>query len=136
GDTIAIESPTYYGILQVMRSLGLRALEIPTDPETGMRGDALAPALARRRVAACFLMPNFSNPLGSRMPADNVQAIVELLGNAGIPLIEDDANGELAFSASRPHAAKSYDRRGLVMLCGSVSKTLALGCRVGWMVPG
>jgi DNA-binding transcriptional MocR family regulator len=136
GDTIAIESPTYYGILQVMRSLGLRALEIPTDPETGMRVDALAHALARRRVAACFLMPNFSNPLGSQMPADNVQAIVELLGKAGIPLIEDDANGELAFSASRPHAAKSYDRRGLVMLCGSVSKTLAPGCRVGWTVPG
>jgi DNA-binding transcriptional MocR family regulator len=136
GDTVAIESPTYYGILQVMRSLGLRALEIPTDPDTGMRVDALARALQRRRVAACFLMPNFSNPLGSRMPVDKVGAIVELLGHAGIPLIEDDANGELSFSETRPRAAKSFDRRGLVMLCGSVSKMLAPGCRVGWMVPG
>jgi DNA-binding transcriptional MocR family regulator len=136
GDFVAVESPTYYGILQVIRSLSLHALEVPTDSKTGMRTEELARTLSSRRVAACFVMPNFSNPLGSRMPTEKIERIVELLGKAEVPLIEDDANGELAFSNARPHAAKSFDERGLVMLCGSVSKTLAPGCRVGWIVPG
>jgi DNA-binding transcriptional MocR family regulator len=135
-DTVAVESPTYYGMLHVMRNLGLFAAEVPTDPETGMRVDALASLLAKRRIAACFLMPNFNNPLGSRMPPENVRALVHLLADAGVPMIEDDANGELGFSAARPTAAKSYDRRGLVMLCGTVTKTLAPGCRIGWLLPG
>jgi DNA-binding transcriptional MocR family regulator len=136
GDTVAVEFPTYYGILHAMGNLGLRALEIPTDPRTGVSVEALGRAITRRRVAACFLVPNFSNPLGSRVPPHRLEAIVELLGEAGVPLIEDDANGELGFSTTRPHAAKSHDRRGRVMLCGTVTKTLAPGCRIGWIVPG
>jgi DNA-binding transcriptional MocR family regulator len=136
GDTVAIESPTYYGVLQAMENLGLRPLEVATDRSAGMDPDALGRAIRRRRVAACFLMPSFSNPLGGRMPADRLEAIVGTLKKADIPLIEDDANGELGFNTQRPRVASSYAKRGHVLLCGTISKTLAPGCRIGWVVPG
>lgn len=136
GDTIAVESPTFFGILQMLEAHGLRALEIPSDPRHGMRLDALDAGLKRHRVAAVVAVPNFSNPLGSLMPDANKQKLVAMLARREIPLIEDDIFGDLHYGPSRPHVAKSFDRRGLVLLCGSFSKTLAHGYRIGWVAPG
>jgi DNA-binding transcriptional MocR family regulator len=136
GDTIAIESPTYFGLILLMEQLGLKALEIPTHPRTGLNLDALERALRSRRVAACLVVPNFNNPLGSLMPPSEKERLVAMLARREIPLIEDDLYGDLHFGPERPHAAKSHDRKGLVMLCGSFTKSLAPGYRVGWMMPG
>jgi DNA-binding transcriptional MocR family regulator len=136
GDTIAIESPTYFGILQCIESLGFKALEIPTHPRDGVSLDALAMALESQPIKACLFVLNFSNPLGSCMPDENKQRLVAMLAERGIPLIEDDIYGDLAFAATRPRTAKSFDREGLVLLCDSFSKTLAPGYRVGWVAPG
>jgi len=136
GDTVAIESPTFYGILQSIEALHLRALEIPTHPRTGICLDALNAALRSSAVKVCLFSPNFNNPLGSCMPDASKQQLVKMLAERDIPLIEDDIYGELVFGAVRPKAAKSYDKRGLVMLCSSFSKTLAPGYRVGWVAPG
>ncbi len=137
GDTVALESPTYFGILQAVENLGLKALEIPTHPRDGLDLDALAAALARQRVAAVIAVPSFNNPLGSCMPERNRQRLVELLRKPEIPLIEDDIYGDLSHAPPpRLRAAKAFDRDGLVLLCGSVSKTLAPGWRVGWLAPG
>jgi DNA-binding transcriptional MocR family regulator len=136
GDTVAVESPTYFALIQVMEQLGLKALEIPTHPRSGMDLDALDGALRTRRVAACLAIPNFNNPLGSLMPAAAKERLVAILARREIPLIEDDLYGDLHFGPERPHVAKSYDSKGLVMLCGSFSKSLAPGYRVGWMMPG
>ena len=136
GDVVAIESPAFYGTLQIIESLGMKALEIPTDPRDGIVLVALASALRRQRVKACLLVTNFSNPLGSCMPDANKKALVELLARREIPLIEDDIYGDLCFGPSRPRAAKAYDKQGLVLLCASFSKTLAPGYRVGWTAPG
>ena len=136
GDTVIIESPTFYGLLQSIEALHLRALEIPTHPRTGICMDALASALKKTRVNACLLVTNFSNPLGSCMPDENKKALVKMLAQKQIPLIEDDIYGELVFGPARPKAAKSWDAEGLVMYCSSVSKTLAPGYRVGWTAPG
>jgi DNA-binding transcriptional MocR family regulator len=136
GDTIAVESPTFFGILQMLEAHGLRALEIPSDPRHGMRLDALEAGLKRHRVAAVVAVPNFSNPLGSLMPDANKQKLVAMLARREIPLIEDDIFGDLHYGPSRPRVAKSFDRRGLVLLCGSFSKTLAHGYRIGWVAPG
>jgi DNA-binding transcriptional MocR family regulator len=136
GDTIAIESPTYFGLILLMEQLGLKALEIPTHPRTGLNLDALERALRSRRVAACLVVPNFNNPLGSLMPPSEKERLVTMLARREIPLIEDDLYGDLHFGPERPHAAKSHDRKGLVMLCGSFTKSLAPGYRVGWMMPG
>lgn len=136
GDAIALESPTYFGLIQVIEQLGLKACEIPTHPRTGLDLDALERTLKSRRIAACLAIPNFNNPLGSLMPPQAKERLVAMLARREIPLIEDDLYGDLYFSNERPHVAKSYDANGLVMLCGSFSKSLAPGYRVGWLMPG
>ena len=70
------------------------------------------------------------------MPDDRKKRLVTMLADREIPLIEDDLYGDLYFGGLRPSVAKAYDREGTVMLCGSFSKTLAPGYRVGWMIPG
>lgn len=134
GDTIAVESPIYFGILQLATSLGLRVLELPTNPVTGIDPDALLKVLPQIKV--CLLVSNFSNPIGSCMPDEHKKAVVSMLAEYDIPLIEDDLYGDVFFGNSRPKPCKAFDERGLVLWCGSVSKTLAPGYRVGWIAPG
>ncbi len=136
GDTVAIESPTYFGIFNVMLSLGLQVLEIPVDPRNGVDIDYLAQAIDKVTIKACLFIPNFSNPVGSCIPDHRKQQLVTLLSNKQIPLIEDDIYGEIYFGKSRPRTCKSFDPEGWVMLCSSVSKSIAPGYRVGWCIPG
>ena len=136
GDTVAVGSPVYSTFLKFMQWLGLKILEIPSDPVEGMSLDVLAYLLRQNRVNACITIANFNNPLGSLMPDGKKQELVELLARYDIPLIEDDVYGDLSFAATRPVSAKAFDRKGLVLYCSSFSKTLAPGYRVGWIVPG
>lgn len=133
GDVVAVESPAFYGLLQVMESLGLEALEIPAHPREGLALDALAFALDRWKVAACVVSPNFSNPLGCRMPDENKRALVRLLGEHRIPLIEDDVYGDLGFAPQRPSTCKGLAPHADILYCSSFSKTLAPGLRIGWV---
>jgi DNA-binding transcriptional MocR family regulator len=136
GDTVAIESPTYFAIFQAMESHGLKVVEIPTDPITGIHLDDLEQAIPRFNIKACLFVNNFNNPLGSRMPDDRKKELVELLARKEIPLIEDDIYGEMYFGKTRPKTCKSFDTKGLVLHCSSFSKSLAPGYRVGWTIPG
>ncbi|CAN5310308.1 PLP-dependent aminotransferase family protein [soil metagenome] len=136
GDVVAIESPTYFGIFMTIQSLGLKILEIPTDPVEGIDLDFLAAAINTQKISACLFVPTFSNPLGCCISNENKKKLVALLAKTEIPLIEDDIYGEMYFGKQRPRTCKSYDRHGLVMLCSSVSKSLAPGYRVGWCIPG
>lgn len=134
GDVVAIESPTFYGLLQIIESLGLEALEIPTNPHSGMSLEALELALSRWPIKACVVTPNFSNPLGCLMPDEHKQKLVAMLKVRAIPLIEDDIYGDLSFSHARPSLLKGLDDN--VILCSSISKTLSPGLRVGWIAAG
>jgi DNA-binding transcriptional MocR family regulator len=136
GDAVAIESPTYFAIFQVMESHGLKVVEIPSDPRTGVDLDYLEQAIPRFDIKACLFVPNFNNPLGSCMPDENKKRLVEMLAKKDIPLVEDDIYGELYFGKTRPKTCKTYDKKGLVLHCGSFSKSLAPGYRIGWMAPG
>jgi DNA-binding transcriptional MocR family regulator len=136
GDSIIIESPTFYAALQALERIGLKAIEVPTHPRDGVDLDALALALERHQPKACWLMTNFQNPLGSLMPDAKKQALVALLAKHQVPLIEDDVYGELYFASKRPAHAKAYDQQGLVMHCSSFSKCLAPGYRIGWVASG
>lgn len=136
GDTVAIENPTYFGIFQVIESLGLKALEMPTDPLTGIDPDHLAGLIRKFPVKACVFVTNFSNPVGSCMPDEKKKALVQLLTKHRIPLIEDDIYGELYFGRHRPRTCKSFDKEGWVLYCSSLSKSLAPGYRIGWAIPG
>lgn len=136
GDTIAVESPVYFGMLRFAKSIGLKVLELPTDPDTGVDPDDVKKALQKHNIKACTFVTNFSNPLGYCMPDEKKKALVKLLSLHGVPLIEDDLYGDMYFGRKRPVACKSFDEEGIVLWCGSVSKTLAPGYRVGWVAPG
>lgn len=137
GDTIAIESPSYFGILQIIESLGMKALEIPTDPRTGISLEALDLATQKPGVVkAVIVMPTVQNPLGSTMPEENKKRLVALMEARGIPVIEDDIYGDLAFARQRPRPLKVWDKSGNVMLCSSFTKNIAPGFRVGWVAAG
>jgi DNA-binding transcriptional MocR family regulator len=136
GDVIAVESPAYFGLLRLIEGHGLRAIEVPCSPKTGIDLDALEDVLDDGPVRAVLASPNFTNPLGARMPDDHKERLVRMLARREIPLVEDDVYGDLAYDGTRPRPAKAFDRDGFVLLCGSVSKTLAPGYRVGWVAPG
>ncbi|MFU2317265.1 PLP-dependent aminotransferase family protein [Rahnella sp. PCH160] len=136
GDVVAIEQPAYFGTLLLLEDLGLKALQIPTDPAEGLLLAPLADAIERHRPAAVLASPTVQNPLGASMPVTRKQELVALIERAGIPLIEDDVYGDLAGEGQRPPACKAFDQSGSVIYCSSLSKTLAPGWRIGWIAAG
>jgi DNA-binding transcriptional MocR family regulator len=136
GDVVAIESPGFYAALQAIERLDLRAVEIPVDPVSGIDLQALADALDKHPIRACWFMTNFQNPTGAAMSLEKKKALVELLAQHDVPLIEDDVYGELHHGATYPLPAIAFDTKGLVMHCSSFSKTLAPGYRIGWVAAG
>lgn len=136
GDVVAVESPAYFSVLQTIQTLGMLALEIPTDSETGLCLDSLRDAIDENDVKAVVAVPNFHNPTGALMPDDVKRDLVDLLNERNIPLIEDDVYGDLYFGERRPRTCQAFDSKGLVLTCSSFSKTLAPGYRVGWIIPG
>ncbi len=136
GDTIAIESPTFYGCLQAVERFGLKVVEIPTHPHDGIDIGALSKAIAKHSIRACWLMTSLQHPTGAMVPTRKKRELVQLLTSHDIPLIEDDAYAELQFAESPKLPAKAHDRKGLVLHCGSFSKCLAPGYRLGWVAAG
>ncbi|MES2013112.1 MAG: PLP-dependent aminotransferase family protein [Pseudomonadota bacterium] len=136
GDTVLIESPTFYAVLQSIERIGLQAVEVPSHPRDGVDLVAMEKAIQRHKPKACWLMTNFQNPLGSLLSDEKKQTLVTLLTKYQVPLIEDDVYGELYFGDKRPTPAKAFDTEGLVMHCSSFSKCLAPGYRIGWVAPG
>jgi DNA-binding transcriptional MocR family regulator len=136
GDVIAIESPTYFGTLQLIELLGMKALEIPTHPRDGVCLNAIRRAVDRHAIKACLFISNYQNPLGCCTSEQRKKALLKILAERQIPLIEDDIYGDLPLSGPRPRVCKAFDKHNLVLLCSSFSKTLAPGFRVGWCAPG
>lgn len=136
GDTVAIEAPTFYGCLHAVETLGLRPLEIPTHARDGVDLKALAQALATAPIRACWFMTTYQNPLGACAPPAAKRKLVRLLEAHNVPLIEDNVYAELYYGAKPPSLTKAFDRRGIVLECGSFSKCLSPGYRVGWVAAG
>ena len=136
GDTIAIETPTNFGFLQLLQQLGLLVMEVPADPRYGVDLDELENTFRRNTIKACLLIPNFHNPLGALMPEDHKTRLIQLINEYEIAVIEDDISSELHFGGKRPMPLKAFDHQDRVMTCSSFSKTLAPGLRIGWVIPG
>ncbi|MFF7706532.1 aminotransferase class I/II-fold pyridoxal phosphate-dependent enzyme [Pseudomonas sp. NPDC007930] len=136
GDIVAVDSPSFFGSMQTLQGLGLKALEIPTDPLTGISVQALELALEQWPIKVIQLNPNCNNPFGYIMPEANKRALLTLAQRYDVAIIEDDVYGELAYDYPRPRTIKSFDSDGRVLLCSSFSKTLAPGLRIGWVAPG
>jgi DNA-binding transcriptional MocR family regulator len=139
GDVIAVESPAYFGVLQIIEGLGMRALEIPANPRTGLDVSLLEDTLRNQPVRAVVVSPTLLNPLGSIMPDDERERLVRITRRHDIPIIEDDVYGELVFDGSRPRPLRAFAgpaEDSHVLLVSSISKTLAPGYRVGWIAGG
>jgi DNA-binding transcriptional MocR family regulator len=138
GDTVLVESPTYFGILQTIEHLKLKLIEVPNNPGSGPNSgidvDAVRRAVRANKLAAAVLMPNFNNPAGSLTPEPAKREIVRILTENNVPIVEDDIYGDLNFTGSRPLSLRTFDESGLVISCGSISKTIAVGFRIGWAV--
>ncbi|MEN3785142.1 PLP-dependent aminotransferase family protein [Aeromonas veronii] len=136
GDWVVVESPTFYGALQAIERLKLKAVEIPVIPGVGIDLALLEDALTRIPVKACWLMGNVQHPLGHTMPDSHKARLMALLNSHGVPLVEDDVYAEVYFGRERPKPIRHWDLRGGSLLCSSFSKCLAPGFRVGWVVAG
>lgn len=137
GDCVAVECPTFFGILDTLRATGLEVLELPTDPTLGLDPERLDAACRKRRVHAAVLMPHFSNPTGSRMPDARKTRLAEVLIQRRVTLIEDDIYADLAFdrrSLTPLFAERKPGAEPAFVLAGSLSKSLLPAGRVGYLV--
>lgn len=134
GDVIAVETPTYHGLLELIDSLGMLAVEIETCPEEGVVLGELRRTLEQHRVKACMFSTTLSNPLGVTMPERDRRKLVEILEEFDTVLIEDDVYGDLRFDGIRPVPAQFLSNSARIITCGSFSKTAAPGYRIGWVV--
>jgi DNA-binding transcriptional MocR family regulator len=136
GDIIIVESPAPYGILQSLESRKLLALEVSSTPYNGIDLNQLEIAVLAHKVAACVITTVCGVPIGGSMPKENIIRLLAILGKSKIPLIEDDALGDLTFAHPRPLPAKAYDKENQVLYCTSFSKSLGSGFRIGWVSGG
>lgn len=136
GDVVAVEIPTYFGVLHLLKDLGLKVVEVPMNAREGIDLAALDDITSRQPVTACIVQPSYQNPVGSCMSDASKRRLTELAAAREFTIIEDDLYGELGHAGPRPKALKHFDRHDRVILCGSVSKSLAPALRVGWVLPG
>ena len=136
GDLVAVESPTFFGFLDLLEALNLKAFPLPTDARTGVSLLALQLALDTQPIKALLLVPTLSNPLASVMPLTHKRQLAKLVAQYRVPLIEDLVFNDLLATDARRRAVKAYDTEGWVMACGSFAKTVAPGIRLGWVEAG
>ena len=132
GDIVAVESPGFYGILQLLEQLELKVIEIPSSPATGMDIDALEAALQQWSVRACVVTPAYATPSGSLMPDNARQKLLNLAENHDLAIIEDDIYADTGF-VRQPDPLKALDQSNRVILCSSFSKSLSRDLRLGWI---
>jgi DNA-binding transcriptional MocR family regulator len=134
GDVIAVETPTYHGLLELIDSLGMLAIEVETCPEEGVTISELRRVLEKHPVKACMFSTTLANPLGVTMPEEDRRRLVEMIDEFDTILIEDDVYGDLRFDGCRPIPAQFLTNSPRIITCGSFSKTAAPGYRIGWVV--
>lgn len=132
GDVVAVESPGFYGVLQLLEQLQLQVVEVPTSAEAGMDMDALEEVLERWKVKACVVSPAFATPGGALMPLAARKQLLHLAERHNLAIIEDDIYAETAL-VGVPDPLKALDTDNRVILCSSFSKCLTRDLRLGWI---
>jgi len=136
GDTVAVESPGYFGFFPVLQALHLSVIEIPTDAVDGISLSALETTLQNNHIAVCLFSSAFNNPLGCLTGEQTKQGVLTLLNKHRIPLVEDDVYGDIFFGKERPRPYSAMENAKRVIYCSSFSKTVAPGYRIGWIASG
>ena len=130
GDRVAVEDPTYPGAISAFTQAGARLVGVATD-HRGVRPAALAEVVATR-PALVYLQSAVHSPTGAILSDERRQRVAAILGPSGVPLVEDLALADLAWSTVPPPIA-SYDKRVIAAVVGSLSKLFWGGLRVGWL---
>ena len=135
GDTIAVTSPCYSGLLDILTTMKRKIVEIPSTQQ-GIDLEQLSQLMENGTIQGCLFTANHQNPSGHSLNEQQKQQLVELISHYRIPLIEDDVFRELSHHRTIPLPLKHYDKQGWIIWCGSFSKTLAPGLRLGWTIAG
>ncbi len=134
GDAVIVEEPSFVGGLNAFRSYGAKLVGVPVEND-GMDLDALEKAIAENEnIKMIYTIPNFQNPSGITMSAEKRKRLYEIAVKNSIFIIEDNPYGELTFTGKKLPTIKSMDTEGVVLYCGSFSKVLAPGLRLGYLV--
>src|ERR1035437_269527 len=133
GDTVAVEDPIYTGLKNILLANGAQLVGIPVGPD-GMEVAHLERILERERPRLLVVTSNFHNPTGATLPLASRRALLDTARAAGVPLVENDAYGELRYSGDPLPAIKQLDELGGTVLLRSFSKVSFPGLRVGWVV--
>ncbi|BAV08366.1 transcriptional regulator, GntR family domain [Filimonas lacunae] len=136
GDIIAVESPCVFSVLEVIRVLGLKVIEVPVDSTSGFDIHFFKKACAKKKIKALVITPNFHNPTGALLADEQKKELVAIIQQHDVAVIENDIYGDLHFNSKRPVTLKSFDESGLVLTIASYAKTLAPGIRLGWLSAG
>ncbi|MGF1764203.1 PLP-dependent aminotransferase family protein [Aliivibrio kagoshimensis] len=135
GDAVAISSPCFNGLIELLSQMSLNIVEIPSLND-GIDLDQLEHHLRQGSIQAGLFCTSHMNPQGITMSVKQKQRLAQLASQYQTPIIEDDVYIELSHSNDFPLPAKYYDRDGYIIWCGSISKTISAGYRLGWCLPG
>ncbi|KOS62168.1 PLP-dependent aminotransferase family protein [Lysinibacillus agricola] len=133
GDAIAIEDPSYNFNLPIFKSVGIQIHYLPVDKD-GINPEDLQSLYKKHRIKMVFLNPCFQNPTGSLLNKKKKEAVLDISSKLGIPVVEDDPYSLTAFSGDKISTLKSMDRNGNVLYISSLSKIVASGLRIGWII--
>lgn len=136
GDTVLVQDPCYYGIMQALEYLNLKVVTIPCHAETGIDILDLEDACKILPIKACVMVSNFNNPNGACLSSEKKRQLADFANSKKLPVIEDDIYGDIFFRGNRPDTIKTFDEGGWVLSCSSFSKSIAPGFRLGWCMPG
>jgi DNA-binding transcriptional MocR family regulator len=134
GDAALLETPTYFGAIDVFRAAGARLLGVPVEPGGAQTGAFQTQLAAGPRLA--FLTPTFQNPTGSVTSASSRARLAQMICGAQLPTIEDDTLIDLGFGGPvdcPPPRLASFEPDAPIICVGSLSKLFWAGLRVGWM---
>lgn len=132
-DVVIVEEPSFIGALNAFRSLGAKLVGVPLEDD-GMNIEALEQALRNNPNAKLiYLIPTFQNPCGTCMSLEKRRAALALAKKYGVLILEDNPYGELRFAGEEIPTIKSMDDEGAVVYCGSYSKVLSAGMRIGFV---
>ena len=133
GDTVVVEDPVYTGLKNLLAGMGAQLAGIPVGPE-GLDIGQLERLVRRDKPRFIVVTPNFQNPTGATLGLGARRGLLEVARAAGVPILENDAYGELRYSGEPLPALKQLDESGGTVLLRSFSKVSFPGLRVGWAI--
>jgi DNA-binding transcriptional MocR family regulator len=134
GDTVLVETPTFFPILDTLRRRHLLALEIYSHPKNGIDPDQFAHLLAKNQVAACLLMPVNHYPTGVTYSEDTMRRVVQIASQRQIPIIENDMFGNLSYASEFTPSLKTFDTDGYVIQFSSLPGLAPSGYGISWII--